>query len=419
MASLPLPYSLGGRYVLERQLARGGFGVVYAARPTAEGGGARVAIKLLAAAAPCVAAAEVEAEAAPPREVELLRTLGAHAHIVRLLDAFRAREGHAIVLELCEGSLGSWLPARRSAAAVALALRDTARALAFLHARGIVHRDVKPSNLLMAVDGSVKLADFGLAEFVGAELSITPPPPPPSPEAPEKAGAAFDTSAGGTPYYMSPEAAQGCPPNFSTDIFSLGATAFALVSGRTLLAKFSSLAALYRRAHDETVEPPPADASAELVDFLRQTLQRDPHARPSAMELLAHPLLAGAADAAADAEADGELRAPPGARLQLVVFSDAPAADAQWSLSPAGELVESAPPKAEGGGSVGDQRTGGDTRAGEWGDEGESEGKRRDDGAIELAASDAALNSRQLAARLRSLQASRSAGCTEADFGDL
>ena len=417
--SLPLPYPLGARYVLERQLARGGFGVVYAARPAAEGGGARVAIKLLAAAAVLRGGgAEGEAEEAPPREVVLLRTLGAHAHVVRLLDAFRAREGHAIVFELCEGgSLASWLPARRSAAAIALALRDTARALAFLHARGVVHRDVKPSNLLLAADGSVKLADFGFAQLVGAESSVTPPLPPSTEESPEKADTAFDSSAGGTPYFMSPEAAQGILPTFSTDIYSLGATAFALCSGRTLLAAYSPLAALYRRAHDEAVEPPPADASAELVDFLRLTLQRDPRARPSAAELLAHPLLAVAADADADADADGELRAPPGARLQLVVFSDAPADDAQWSLSPAGALAESAPKSVGDDAGAGELRAGDDARAGVC--VGGDEGKGRDDGAIGLAASEGALNSRQLAARLHALQASRGADRAEADFGDL
>jgi hypothetical protein len=127
-------------------------------------------------------------------------------------------------------------------------------------------------------------------------------------------------------------------------------------------------------------------------------------------------LLAGAADAGADADADCELRAPPGARLQLVVFPDAPVADAQWSLSPAGAPAESAAKSVEDAGA-GELRAGDNVRAGAWA--GGGEGKGRDDGAIELAASEGALNSLQLAARLRALHALRVADCAEANFGDL
>ena len=169
-ASLALPYRLG-RYELEHQLARGGFGVVFAA---SDATGHSVAVKLVAGGA--------SARAAAAREAAIMRELGAHAHVVRLLDAFLAREGFALVLELCSGgSLAPWLAlapgagAAHSAAregALARALRDALRGLAHLHAHGVVHRDVKPSNLLLGEGARVKLADLGLAQRIARSVMV-------------------------------------------------------------------------------------------------------------------------------------------------------------------------------------------------------------------------------------------------------
>jgi serine/threonine-protein kinase len=152
------------------------------------------------------------------REAELLAKLR-HENILELYDFVSTDAAMWLVLEYVDGvSLAEVLAQCErlsTAAAVAIGL-ELARALAHAHERGIVHRDVKPSNVLISRSGSIKLVDFGIAHDDHV---------PSSPE-PLDAGATF-----GTPAYMAPEQILGEPVDARADIFSLGVLLYQLLSG--------------------------------------------------------------------------------------------------------------------------------------------------------------------------------------------
>ncbi|MBX3466691.1 MAG: serine/threonine protein kinase [Planctomycetes bacterium] len=224
-----------GRFIVEAELGRGGMGVVYRALDPASG--ARVAVKVLLHA-------EAEDLLRFEREARLLAQ-ARHPAVVSLLELGREQGGRPFVaLELVEGeSLAARLargplPPRE---AVRL-LEPVARALAHAHARGVVHRDVKPENVLIDRDGRAKLSDFGLARRTDA-------------------GASRLTATGmilGTPAYMAPEQAAGDPADGRADVWGLGATLHAAVTGA-----------------------PPFGARAGVLDSLRAVLE-DPVVAPSA-----------------------------------------------------------------------------------------------------------------------------------------
>lgn len=156
-----------------------------------------------------------------------------------------------------EGPLGLW-PALRTA-------RDVARALDFLSSRGLVHRDVKPANILLGETGPAKLADAGLVKAVG-----------------ELAGG--ERFAGGTPHYMAPEqVVRGGSVDARSDIYSLGATWYHMVAGRPPFAEFANEALL--RAHLERRPPPPSSfrrgVPMALDRAILRWLSKDPADRPA------------------------------------------------------------------------------------------------------------------------------------------
>ena len=93
-------------------------------------------------------------------------------------------------------------------------LRDTARALDFAHARGVIHRDIKPGNILIATDGTVKLAEFGIAKVAGTQTMTE-----------------TGVVVGSVPF-MAPEALRGEPPSASSDRYSLAVMAYVMMTGR-------------------------------------------------------------------------------------------------------------------------------------------------------------------------------------------
>ncbi len=207
-----LQATLGAIYTLERELG-GGMSRVFVARDVALG--RQVVIKVL----PPDMAAGVNVERFR-REIQLAASLQ-HPHIVPLLSAGSADDLLYYVMPMVEGESlrsllikGGELPISR----VARILRDVSSALAYAHARGVAHRDIKPDNILLSGDFAL-VTDFGVAKAVS-----------------EATGEANLTTAGmalGTPTYMAPEQAAADPhADHRVDIYALGAVAYEMLTGR-------------------------------------------------------------------------------------------------------------------------------------------------------------------------------------------
>src|SRR2546428_7375075 len=139
-----------------------------------------------------------------------------------------------------------------------------AGALAAAHTEGVVHRDVKPANVLIAADGTAKIADFGISRATG-DATVT----------------GTDIVVG-TPAYIAPEVAGGGTATFVSDVFSLGATLYAALEGGPPFGLDENpIAMLQQVAHDEITPP---EHSGPLVDVVLWMLRRDPAERPTMAE---------------------------------------------------------------------------------------------------------------------------------------
>jgi len=267
-------------------VGRGGVGDVYRATRTATG--ATVAIKILR---------DVTDESAAwrrcRRELTALLALGGHPHVVALVDVVTAGACAALVMEFAPGGSVAALAERRGEAlAVGEAVRvgaHAAAALAGAHARGIVHRDVKPHNLLIDAAGTVKLCDFGIAAVA---------------RSPEFRHATATVSLRfASPEDLEDDAEVGPP----ADVYSLGATLLYLARGEHLELRDRLTA----------WQPPPAegepvDGAATLDALIAECLQPDPAARPTADDLYRRlaALDAAVGQAIVEPEASGVLPLP-------------------------------------------------------------------------------------------------------------
>ncbi|MFD7740729.1 serine/threonine-protein kinase [Streptomyces sp. MJM8645] len=263
---------IGGRYTLTRPLGAGGFGQVWQAHDPVLGVDVAVKQVRLDGALPDKARAELLARAA--REARHAARLRDHPHIVTVYDVVEVDEGPWrvpwIVMQWVDGhSLAEELkrdgpldPER--AARVAEALLG---ALDAAHRAGVVHRDVKPANVLLAADGSVLLADFGIA-VAQTDPRLTP-----------------TTLVIGSPGYMAPERWQGADSDGRADLFSLGVTLYEALEGVLPFRPENPIAAL-------TEEPRPTERAGALAPLLLALLEKDPARRPTvdaARKLLSPP----------------------------------------------------------------------------------------------------------------------------------
>jgi eukaryotic-like serine/threonine-protein kinase len=273
-----LQATLGESYSIERELGGGGMSRVFLATERALG--RRVVIKVLA---PELAAGVNRDRFG--REILLAAQLQ-HPHIVPVLAAGTTGDLPYYLMPFVEGeSLRAALASRGSLPpheAVAI-LRDVARALAYAHGRGVVHRDIKPDNVLLS-GGSAIVTDFGVAKALAEGLRPDQPEAGKEPSGP--ALTAIGTSLG-TLAYMSPEQAAADPAvDHRADIYSFGAMAYELVSGRPPFAGLPPRELLTAIVAREPVplESLSGDLPAPLLALIHRCLAKDPADRPQSAE---------------------------------------------------------------------------------------------------------------------------------------
>jgi tRNA A-37 threonylcarbamoyl transferase component Bud32/DNA-binding NarL/FixJ family response regulator len=204
------------------------------------------------------------------REFELIAHLR-HPNIARIYDLGVADDHLYLAMEYFAGGDLRARMDRPLAWRDALAyLRQMAEALAALHRLGLLHRDVKPGNVLLREDGSIAFNDFGLARQLGLESDIT------------GAGAIF-----GTPHYMSPEQGRGLPLDERSDLYSLGIVLYEMLTGTKPFQAETPLAVIYKHANEPVPELP--ENLAHLQELLESMLAKQPAGRvASAVALVGH-----------------------------------------------------------------------------------------------------------------------------------
>ena len=251
-----------GPYEVLSAVGSGGMGEVYRARDTRLD--RIVAIKVL----PAQLARNDELRERFDREARTIAGLN-HANICTLYDVGHQDGIDYLVMELVDGrSLDGAIPREGLPLTEAVEYgAQIASGLAAAHAVGVVHRDMKPANVVVGADSQVKILDFGLAKLM---------------ERPTASGArpaAAATEIGtvmGTVGYMSPEQAGGRNVDHRSDIFSLGATMYEMLSGRRPFERASSVDTIHAIIHEA---PPPLDQPPELEDILAKALAKDPKDR--------------------------------------------------------------------------------------------------------------------------------------------
>jgi serine/threonine protein kinase len=266
-----------GPFKLVKQLGRGGMGVVFLAEDTQLG--RRAAVKVM----------RPEMTAYDPRAYErFLREARAaaavrHDHVVTVYQVGEANGIPYLAMELLRGTTLSAYLDKGQTLAIPVATRvgrEIAEGLAAAHAKGLVHRDIKPGNIwLEAPNGRVKLLDFGLARPAGPDV--------PGPDRLTGSGLVV-----GTPGYMSPEQARGVALDERTDLFSLGAVLYLLCTGTEPFAGANPTAILTALAVDQ--QKPAREMNpkvpAALSDLIDRLLEKKPTDRPASAAEVAKAL---------------------------------------------------------------------------------------------------------------------------------
>jgi serine/threonine protein kinase len=273
--------SLSGAYDLEQELAGGGMSRVFIAHE--RGLGRRVVVKILTAEC----AADISTERFE-REVKLAASLQ-QANIVPVLTAGRAGDVPYYTMPLVDGfSLRDRLKREGSLPIrdVINILRDVARALSYAHERGVVHRDIKPGNILLS-RGAAVVTDFGIAKAMSAARADQPS------EALTQAGVVL-----GTPMYMSPEQASGDPnTDARADIYALGAVAYEMLAGKPPFAGRSprQLLSAHMTESPAAVDRQRPGIPSPLTALVMQCLEKRAGDRPQSAEEVSRELDAIAA----------------------------------------------------------------------------------------------------------------------------
>ncbi len=261
--------SLGGRLELQGEIGAGAMGRVFRAYDRTLG--TTVAAKLV------LARAEIGLDTLlhVQQEGAVLARLQ-HPHIVAIHDTFVEEHATCIIMELLDGnSLGQLLrdgplPLPRAGRRA----RQVAEALAYAHLHGIVHRDIKPDNVMVLAGDQVKVTDFGIARLLQPDTSLQT--------------IATTGMRLGTPLYMAPEQIAGTRIDARTDVYALGALLYHMVMGRPPFEGSDALAVAVRHLQEEPT-PPSAHNAAIPADWdalILKALEKEPARRfPSAKEM--------------------------------------------------------------------------------------------------------------------------------------
>jgi serine/threonine-protein kinase len=281
---------IAGRYELEELVGTGGMSSVYKARDRLLE--RDVALKVLH-----------DRFAADPETIERFRREAravaqlSHPNVVTVIDRGEDGGRQFIVFEYVEGESLKALADRTGPLPVRLALElatQIARALAYAHDRGIVHRDVKPQNVLLNGDGKPKVTDFGIARTVDVD------------------GVTQTGTVMGTSSYIAPEQASGDPVGPATDVYSLGVVLYELLAGQPPFGGENFVAVALRHVH----EPVPdllarrPDVPPRVADAVTRALAKDPEARFSSMAEFADELSRCLAERAEEQDPDATLVVP-------------------------------------------------------------------------------------------------------------
>ena len=249
-----------GDYRLESELGEGGMGLVFRATRTSDGREVALKVLKLALANDLLFQHRFRQEARAAAEVH-------EPHLVPIIEASDADGRHYLAVDYVEGgSLTDRIAdkGRLDGADVVRMVSEIGAGLDALHAAGIVHRDIKPQNILYALDGTAMLTDFGLAK--GRAYTVLTQP----------------GQVMGTLDYLAPELIRGEPATPLTDVYALGCVAFESVSGKAPFADKS----LFQVGIAHLEEPPPdpsedrPDVGPGVAAALLTALEKDPAARP-------------------------------------------------------------------------------------------------------------------------------------------
>ena len=272
-----------GQYKILKKLGQGGMGSVYQAKHLELG--RAVALKLLS---PKLAEEEPDAVERFKREARAAAVLS-HPNVVTVYYVGTEGPHHFIELEYVDGESLQTRVQREKRLTVAEATRitmDAARALGAAHEQNIVHRDIKPGNIMLTRDEQVKVMDFGLAKDVASSSQLT-----------------MSGHIMGTPHYMSPEQCDGEKLDGRSDIYSLGATYYAMLAGRTPY-QGSSLLSILRQQADAPV-PDVREQCPDLPKRVQRIIEKSMAKKPDDRYGTCQDMVADLETVLADAGAPG------------------------------------------------------------------------------------------------------------------